>query len=89
MGFGRLPAGCGNGSLESSEVDTNGDPLICQNNVDWSAFGDARFIWGDDLDLDNRLLCRYTTPSSTSAPVAMAMLLAGCFFLATALLTSE
>ena len=79
MGFGILPPGCDNGSLVSTEMDSNGQPLICQNNVDW---GNAQFIWGDDLDLDNRLLCRFTTPSSSqTAVVAMVMVIALCLFL--------
>ena len=71
MGFGFLPPGCDNGSLVSTAMDSDGQPLICQNNVDW---GNAQFIWGDDLDLDNRLLCRYTTPSSSQGVVAMVMM---------------
>jgi len=30
---------------------------IDPQTVDW---GNASFIWGDDLDLDNKLICRYS-----------------------------
>ena len=61
-GYGLLPAGCETpGTLVSSDVDPNGDPITCQNNVDW---GDSEFIWRADIDLDNSILCRYTLGSS-------------------------
>ena len=42
-GYGLLPAGCETPeALVSSDVDPNGDPITCQNNVDW---GNSEFIW--------------------------------------------
>ena len=85
VGFGILPPGCDNGSLVST-MEVNGQPLICQNNVDW---GNSQFIWGDDLDNDNRLLCRYTTPSSSQGVVTMVMVVAICLSLSVSLITFD
>ena len=58
VGWGLRPAGCENpGTVISSEVDSNGDPITCPENLDW---GNANFIWRPSLDLDNRIVCRYT-----------------------------
>lgn len=73
INYGLPPAGCTDPSTYiSSDVDTNGVNLTCPNNLNWSAFGaPAKFIWREDLDLDNRVLCRFTLrQSSTSSPAA-------------------
>ena len=61
-GFGVPPLGCDNpNTVVSTAVDPNGVNLTCQANVNWGAYGQrARFIWREDLWLDNTLLCRYT-----------------------------
>lgn len=54
-GYGPLPPGCEDPNTYI--VDVNGVNLTCQNNVNW---GNSKFIWRPDLDLDNYVLCRYT-----------------------------
>lgn len=44
------------GTIISAEVDPNGDPITCPQNLDW---GESKFIWR--ADLDNTILCRYTS----------------------------
>ena len=57
-GYGPPPAGCEDpNTYISSDTDENGVNFTCQNNVNW---GDSKFIWRPDLDLDNYVLCRYT-----------------------------
>ena len=59
IGFGPLPAGCEDpNTYISTDTDTNGVNYTCQNNVNW---GESKFIWRPDIDLDNHILCRYTT----------------------------
>ena len=51
VGFGIRPSNCSG---------TTGD-WICPEDVDWSTYGDeATFIWRDDLQFDNRIICRYS-----------------------------
>ena len=58
VGWGLPPANCEiPGTTISSEVDPNGDPITCPQNLDW---GESSFIWRPSLDLDNTILCRYT-----------------------------
>ena len=58
VNFGPLPTGCeDNTTYVSPDVDAEGVNFTCQNNIDW---GNAKFIWRTDLDLDNYILCRYT-----------------------------
>lgn len=61
-GFGVPPEGCSNpNTVISPTLDPNGTNLTCQANINWGAYGQrARFIWREDLHLDNTLLCRYT-----------------------------
>lgn len=57
-GYGPPPAGCEDpNTYVSSDTDVNGVNYTCQNNINW---GDSKFIWRPDLDLDNYVLCRYT-----------------------------
>lgn len=57
-GYGPPPAGCEDpNTYISSDTDVNGVNYTCQNNINW---GDSKFIWRPDLDLDNYVLCRYT-----------------------------
>ena len=58
-GYGPLPAGCEDSNTYiSSDTDVrDGVNFTCQNNVNW---GNSKFIWRPDLDLDNYVLCRYT-----------------------------
>ena len=50
----------------SPQLDANGDNMTCPSNIDW---GSSKFIWRGDLDLDNRILCRYTLKLSSSSPL--------------------
>ena len=61
-GFGVPPPGCSDpNTVISTEQDPSRVNLTCQANVNWAAYGSrARFIWREDLHLDNTLLCRYT-----------------------------
>ena len=53
-----LPPNCDDqNTYISSATGSDGKNLTCPNNFDW---GDSKFIWRPDLDLDNRVLCRYT-----------------------------
>jgi hypothetical protein len=54
-----FPQGCAEdpNTTISPELDENGNNLTCPSNIDW---GDSKFIWRPDIDLDNRILCRYT-----------------------------
>ena len=61
VSYGSLPAGCEDpNTYVSRAVDANGVNYTCQNNVNW---GDSKFIWRPDIDLDNYVLCRYTLRS--------------------------
>ncbi len=62
VGWGQRPPGCEDPSnTVSTQTDPDGVNLTCPENLDWGAFGpEAQFIWRDDLQLDNRILCRYT-----------------------------
>ena len=56
--WGLRPAGCEvRNTYISSDVDPNGDNLTCPEWIDW---GSSRFIWREDLALDNTIHCRYT-----------------------------
>ena len=58
VGYGLPPMGCKEPcAIVSNETDPNGEPITCPQNLDW---GDSKFIWRPDLDLDNTILCRYT-----------------------------
>ena len=58
VGWGLPPTGCEEPSTYiSSETDPNGDNLTCPEWIDW---GSSRFIWREDLALDNTVHCRYT-----------------------------
>lgn len=60
VGWGLPPTGCNNATVYvSPDTDSNGDPLTCPQQIDWSFYGDSKFIWRDDLDLDNFIHCRY------------------------------
>ena len=74
-GFGVPPTGCTDPStVVSPDVDPQGVNLTCQANVNWSAYGRrARFIWREDLWLDNTLLCRYTLKRAVGSNKASAM----------------
>ena len=58
VGWGARPSGCNDpNTIISPELDPNGENITCPENINW---GDSKFIWRPDLDLDNHLLCRYT-----------------------------
>lgn len=53
-----FPPGCTDpDTVVSTLQDSNGVNVTCPSNLDW---GDSKFIWRPDIDLDNRILCRYT-----------------------------
>lgn len=52
-----FPPGCTDPETVVSTLQVDGVNVTCPSNVDW---GDAKFIWRPDIDLDNRILCRYT-----------------------------
>ena len=54
-GYGPIPEACRDPNTYI--INVNGTNLTCQNNVNW---GNSKFIWRPDLDLDNYVLCRYT-----------------------------
>lgn len=70
VGWGLRPPGCDTpGAILSTDTDPNGDRIICPEFLDWSEYGESKFIWREDLRLDNRLLCRYTLRRSSTAAV--------------------
>ena len=53
-----FPTGCTDpDTVISPQLDENGDNMTCPSNLNW---GESKFIWRPDIDLDNRILCRYT-----------------------------
>ena len=79
-----FPPGCTEpGKVISPSVDEKGENLTCPSNVDW---GQSKFIWRPDIDLDNRILCRYTLSleSSASPPASALTTLFTLFTIATA-----
>ena len=66
--YGLRPTGCEvPNTLVSSQLDPNGDNMTCPEWVDW---GTSRFIWREDLALDNTIHCRYTVKAATGGTVA-------------------
>ena len=56
--YGLRPTGCEmSNTYISSQTDVNGDNMTCPEWVNW---GTSRFIWREDLALDNTIHCRYT-----------------------------
>lgn len=80
VGWGLPPTNCNDPTVYvSTDRDANGNPLTCPRQVDWSFYGDSKFIWRDDLLLDNIIHCRYVyreellhthTPSATPKVIA-------------------
>ena len=58
VGYGLPPPGC---SVPGTYVSS--DNTTCPANLDW---GEAKFIWRPDRDLDNTILCRYVVEQETS-----------------------
>ena len=66
-----FPEGCRDpGRVISPELDENGNNMTCPSNVDW---GESKFIWRPDIDLDNRILCRYTFSLAGSGSASQQM----------------
>ena len=65
------PAGCeAPGTYVSTELDPSGENMTCGQNINWSAYGnEGKFIWREDLQLDNHVLCRYTISSAATRTV--------------------
>lgn len=64
-----FPTGCTDpATVISPQLDANGDNMTCPSNLDWGA---SEFIWRPDLDLDNRILCRYTVKQGSSSSRAL------------------
>ena len=60
-----FPEGCTDpNTIISPQLDQFGVNMTCPSNLDW---GDSVFIWRPDIDLDNRILCRYTMKVSSSS----------------------
>lgn len=58
VGWGLPPTGCTDpNTYISADTDSEGVNLTCPQNLDW---GESKFIWRPDLNLDNHLLCRFT-----------------------------
>ncbi len=75
VGWGLPPPGCEvPGTTISSGLDPNGDQIICPQYFNW---GESKFIWRPDLDLDNTILCRYTL-SYAATPAASVLLVVTC-----------
>lgn len=65
VGWGLRPTGCDvPNTYISSDVDSNGDNLTCP---EWIYWGTSRFIWREDLALDNTIHCRYTVRAARGA----------------------
>lgn len=61
-----FPPGCRDpNTYVSTGQDVYGVNLTCPSNLDW---GISKFIWRPDLDLDNRILCRYTLKVADGSP---------------------
>lgn len=57
VGWGLPPTNCTDSTVYiSPDTDPDGNPLTCPRQLDWGA---SKFIWRDDLDLDNTIHCRY------------------------------
>ena len=70
--WGLRPDGCEvPNTLVSSELDPNGDNMTCPEWVNW---GTSRFIWREDLALDNTIHCRYTVKVATGGTSVIASL---------------
>ena len=68
VGWGLRPFGCETGAVISTEIDPSGENVTCPENVDW---GESKFIWRPDLDLENRILCRYVVKLEDSGTVTL------------------
>ena len=65
VGWSLRPTGCSDpNTYISPDVDPDGNNLICPSQLDW---GEAEFIWRDDLVLDNTIHCRYTVKAEGGA----------------------
>ena len=70
--WGLRPTGCNvPNTYISSDVDTNLDNLTCPEWIDW---GSSRFIWREDLALDNTIHCRYTVKVARGRAAILASL---------------
>ena len=70
--WGLRPAGCEvPNTVVSSQLDPNGDNMTCPEWVDWDT---SRFIWREDLALDNTIHCRYTVRVVTGGVPVLASL---------------
>lgn len=79
--WGLPPLGCDTGAIIATETDDDGNPITCPQNLDW---GESKFIWRPDLDLENRILCRYFIKMEDSGTISLCY---GLFVLLIAMLT--
>lgn len=79
--WGLPPLGCDTGAIIATETDDDGNPITCPQNLDW---GESKFIWRPDLDLENRILCRYFIKMEDSGTISLRY---GLFVLLGAMLT--
>ena len=64
-GWGLRPRGCDDpATYISPDLDPDGNNLTCPSQLNW---GESKFIWRDDLDLDNTVHCRYTVMAEGGA----------------------
>ena len=70
--YGLRPTGCEvPNTVISSQLDPNGGNMTCPEWVDWDT---SRFIWREDLALDNTIHCRYTVRVATGGVPVLASL---------------
>lgn len=66
-----FPKGCRDAdTVISPQLDENGDNMTCPSNLDWGA---SEFIWRPDIELDNRILCRYTVRQESGSLLPQAL----------------
>lgn len=64
-----FPEGCEDpNTVISPQLDKDGNNITCPSNINW---GESKFIWRPDIDLDNRILCRYTLSLGGSGSLAL------------------
>ena len=68
VGWGLRPTGC---EEPNTYISSDGNNLTCPEWIDW---GSSRFIWREDLALDNTIHCRYTVRAARGGTAVLASL---------------